>query len=73
MALVICGCDFIYGVNRHAVIPEAPDFAYVERVLHVAPGVEDVEYSRTEGGRPLRNPTSIRSSGPRATNCAARR
>jgi hypothetical protein len=47
------GCDFIYGVNRRAPIPAAPNFTCVERVIRRAPGVEDVRYSQTEGSRPL--------------------
>jgi hypothetical protein len=51
--LVISSCDFIYGVNRRAPIPAAPDFTCVERVIRAAPGVENVRYSQTQGSRPL--------------------
>jgi len=51
--LAASGCDFLYGVNRHTRLPTAPDFECVGQVIRRAPGVDDVEYRRTAGGRPL--------------------
>ena len=53
LALETSSCDFIYGVNRRTAIPAAPDFTCVERVIREAPGVDDVRYAQTEGGRRL--------------------
>jgi hypothetical protein len=50
---VLWGCDSMYGVSRRATIPSPPPLACVETVIRRAPGVEDVQYSRTEGNRPL--------------------
>lgn len=49
----LVGCDPGYGIYRRARVSFMPEPARVGTVVRETPGVDDVEYRATEGGRPL--------------------
>jgi hypothetical protein len=52
-ALVLDGCDTIYGVRREAKVHEVPDLQLVKARIESYPEVKEVESSRMDGSRPL--------------------
>ena len=50
---MLAGCDFIYGVRRYENLAALPDLACVQNVVQTAPGVQNVRYTPSDGGRPL--------------------
>jgi hypothetical protein len=52
-ALVLAGCDTIYGVTRDAKVHEVPDLQLVKAQIESYPEIKDVELLRKDGARPL--------------------
>ena len=53
MLVLVTGCDPIFGVSRHARVSFMPEPAVVGAAIRATPGVDDVKYSQSVGGRPL--------------------
>ena len=53
IALVAAGCDFVFGVNRTALLDRLPTLDCVESAIRSADGVDTVEYRYDEGSRPI--------------------
>jgi hypothetical protein len=51
--LLLLGCDPGYGIYRSARLPFMPSPALVGTVVKETPGIDYVDYSTSEGGRPL--------------------
>ena len=52
LALLV-GCDPGYGISRRARLSFMPEPARVGTVVRGTPGVDEVQYRASEGGRPL--------------------
>jgi hypothetical protein len=50
---LLTGCDPGYGIYRHARVSFMPAPAMIGEVVRQTPGVDDVQYRFSEGGRPL--------------------
>jgi hypothetical protein len=50
---LVTGCDPGYGIYRHARVSFMPAPARVGAVVWETPGIDDVQYRSSEGGRPL--------------------
>ena len=50
---VLSACDPIYGVTRRATVGFMPDPAKVRSIVQQVPGVQEVRYQQTEGGKPI--------------------
>ncbi len=53
IGLAAAGCDPLYGINRHALLPSLPDLSCVETAIRSVPGVGAVRRESEEGGRPI--------------------
>ena len=54
LSLALCtGCDPVFGVSRRARVSFMPEPARVGAAIRATPGVDDVQYRFSEGGRPL--------------------
>jgi hypothetical protein len=51
--VLFTGCDPVFGVSRRARVALMPEPARVSAVVRETPGVDYVQYSCSEGGRPL--------------------
>ena len=51
--VLLTGCDPGFGIYRHARVSFMPTPAVVSATIRETPGVDDVRYSFSEGGRPL--------------------
>lgn len=61
LLVLLVGCDPGYGIYRHARVSFMPAPARVGAVVRETPGVDNVQYRYSEGGRPL-TLTGIKSS-----------
>ena len=53
MVFVVSGCDPVFGVSRRARVSFMPEPTQVRAVIRATPGVHEVEYRPSQGGRPL--------------------
>ena len=50
---LLTSCDPLFGVTRRAHVALMPEPARVAALIQATPGVDDVQYHYSEGGRPL--------------------
>lgn len=53
LLLLLAGCDHGYGISRRARVLLLPAPALVESVIRDVPGIDNVQYDLSQGGRPL--------------------
>ena len=57
IALILSGCDFVYGVDRAAPLDKEISTDCVKRVMESTPGIEKVDYEASHTGKGLFHPT----------------
>jgi hypothetical protein len=57
LALILSGCDFVYGVSREAPLETEISVDCVKRAIESTPAIEKVDYEASHTGKGLFHPT----------------